>query len=166
MTLREDLELLHYYAERSFVSSKQRTNQHVMRLPPGCIEASEQVVRLDRSAYGFKQAGRCWHSLLVRQLEGFGLERCQRDPFVFCMIGKNGKMKMVLGVSVDDMIVASSSANCDHLDEHLNQRFSTNNFGELMHYTGYSLERDRKNNFITLFQDAYIERLLERFKIS
>ena len=72
----------------------------------------------------------------------------------------------MLAVHVDEMIVAGNSADCDRLHKHLNKRFPTNNLGNLTHYTGCTFKRDRERRTITICQEAYIERLLERFDVT
>ena len=165
IALREKLDLLHFDAERAFVQSKLNEELY-MKLPPGCNKASGQIVKLARSIYGLKQAGRCWHTLLVQQLESFGLEQCPADPCIFRKTRKDGRIRMMLAVHVDDMVVAGNSADCNRLHKHLNKRFPTNNLGPLTHYTGCNFKHDKTRNSITICQETYIERLVERFNIT
>lgn len=103
-----------------------------MMLFPGCNEASGRNIRLARSLHRLKQVGRCWHSSLVRQFEGFGPEQCPADPCNLRIIGKDGRIIIMLGVHIDHMIVAGSSAGRDRLHKHLNERFSTNDLRDLI----------------------------------
>lgn len=137
-----------------------------MGQPSGCCKVRSPVVRLCRSIHGLKQAGWCWQSLLLRQLGGFGLEQCPADPCTFRMIGKDGRVRMMLAVHGDDMIVAGSSADCYGLYKHLNKRVQTKHLGGLTHYTGCSFKSDQQNKSITVPQKAYVDRLLKPLKIS
>ena len=52
-----------------------------MRLPPGCGELSNRVVKLLKCQYGPKQAGREWHLMLVNWLVGvMELEQYKAEP--------------------------------------------------------------------------------------
>ena len=74
-----------------------------MRLPAGCGELSGKAVKLLKCQYGFKQAGREWHLLLVAWLvEKIGMEQCKAEPCVFRKIIKN-EVSLMVGVHVDDI---------------------------------------------------------------
>lgn len=70
---------------------------------------------------------------------------------------------MVLTVHVENIIDTGSSADCDRLHQHPNKRFPTKNLGDLTHYTDCGFKYDRDNNATNVFQEAYIDRLLECF---
>ena len=54
-----------------------------LRLPQGSGNMSGQVVRLNRSIYGLKQASRSWHSHLLTRMKTLGFEQCAADACVF-----------------------------------------------------------------------------------
>lgn len=138
-----------------------------MRLPQGWNETSGRVVRLARSIYDLKQAGQYWHSLLVQQLEGSGMEQCPADPCMLRIIGNHGHIRMMLATHVDNMIIAGSSTDRDRLHECLNECFQTKKKnGNLTHDTGGSLKRERRKDSIVVSQEACIDRVLERFKLT
>ena len=100
-----------------------------MRLPPGCGELSDKVVKPLKCQYGLKQAGREWHLLLVTWLvEKIGMEQCKAEPCVFRKIIKN-KVTLMVGVYVDDIIVSGEQDLCDEFFNQLKQRFPVKNLG-------------------------------------
>lgn len=133
ITLREGLELLHCDAERLFVQSK-LNGELYMRLPPRCKEASGRVIELARSIHGLYQAGRCWHSLLEPQLDGFVLVRCPTDRCVFRATGKDGRIRMLPVMHANDCILEVGGPDCDHLHTQQNKRFPKN-LEDLTNYT-------------------------------
>ena len=95
-----------------------------MRLPQGCGDLSGKVVKLLKSQYGLKQAGREWHLLLVNWLvEELQMEQCKAEPCVF----RN---------KVGDIIVSGEHDVCDQFFKQLRERFPVKNQGELKMYTG------------------------------
>ena len=55
-----------------------------MRLPAGCGDMSGEVVLLQRTVYGLRQAGRKWSLRLSRVLmQNTGMEKSKADPCVF-----------------------------------------------------------------------------------
>ena len=75
-----DLPVFHLDVSQAFVQASLEEEIN-MRLPPGCGELSNRVVKLLKCQYGLKQAGREWHLLLVNWLVGvMGLEQCKVEP--------------------------------------------------------------------------------------
>ena len=75
-----------------------------MRLPPAFREKTGQVVHLNKSLYGLKQAGRMFNAVLVSTVVGYGLEQCKTDPCVFCLMNDKTVILMV-AIHVDDLFV-------------------------------------------------------------
>ena len=63
-----DLGMYHFDAEQAFLQSELEEEIY-LRLPPGCGDDSGRVVRLNKSLYGLKLAGRAWGSLLSATLK-------------------------------------------------------------------------------------------------
>ena len=90
-----------------------------MRLPHSCGKLSTKVVKLLRCQYGLKQAGREWHLLLVKWLvEVMGLEQCKAEPCVFRRL-IDGRVALMVGVHVDDIIVSGKQDDCSKFLEEL-----------------------------------------------
>ena len=69
------LDLCHFDAEQAFVQSNLEEDVF-LRLPRGCGNMSVQVVRLNLSLYGLKQASRSWQSHLLTRMRTRGFEQC------------------------------------------------------------------------------------------
>ena len=85
-----------------------------MKLPDVCGDKSGKVVKLNKSVYGLKQAGRRWAmhlgDVIVRKIE-LRMEQCKADPCVFRLI-RDGVVVMIACVHVDDITVAGESEAC------------------------------------------------------
>ena len=136
-----------------------------MRLPPGCDDDSGHVVRLNKSLYGLKQAGREWNALLSATLKGLGFTQHLADPCIFRLM-EGSSVKVILAVHVDDMIVVRTKKDCDHLRDLLSKSFPTKNLGELNWYMGCLYERNRSKGTLKISQPAFIDVLLERFDVQ
>ena len=74
-----DLSVFHLDVSQTFVQAPLEEEIY-MRLPPGCGELSNRVVKLLKCQYDLKQAGREWHLLVVNWLvEVMGLELVRRS---------------------------------------------------------------------------------------
>ena len=70
-----------FYIEQVFVQSDVKEDVY-MRLLKGCGRFSGNIVRLNKSLYGLKQASRQWHAHVTRCLT-LGLLQCKADACVF-----------------------------------------------------------------------------------
>ena len=137
-----------------------------MEMPKGCGNLSGKVVQLNKSLYGLKQAARSWFDLLITTLTSNGFEQCKSDPCVLRLLDrKTRKIKMILAVHVDDMILAGNEKDCDWLQKTLSEVFPVNNLGPLTWYTGCSFERSADGSSVKISQTAFIDKLVERFDI-
>ena len=82
-----------------------------MKLPDGCDDMSEKIVRLNRSLYGLKQSGRQWAGLLVATVVEYDMEQSRTDPCVFRMV-VDGKVELIMAVHVDGIVNAGSDETC------------------------------------------------------
>ena len=77
-----------------------------MKLPDGCGDKSGKVVKLNKSVYSLKHAGRRWAmhhgNLIVRKI---GMKQCKADPCGFRLI-RDGVVVMIVCVHMDDITVA------------------------------------------------------------
>ena len=90
-----------------------------MRLSPGCGERSGRVVKLPKCHYGLNQVGNEWYLLLVKWLvEVMDLEQCKADTFISRQL-VNGKVAMMVGVHVDNIIVSGEKDACDKFHKEL-----------------------------------------------
>ena len=127
------LPVFHLDVSQAFVQAPLEEEIY-MRLPLGCGELSNRVVKLLKCQYGLKQAAREWHRLLVNWLVGvIGLEQCKAERCVFRKL-VNGKVELMVGVHVGEIIVCGEKDAYNKFLDELRQRFPVKNQGELKMY--------------------------------
>ena len=130
IAVQNDSPLYHFDAKQAFVQAKLDTDVY-MKLPYGCGERTGNVFKLDRALYRIKQAGRQWSAVFGQTLvDEHGMEQCRADSCVFRKIAE-GVVKLILVVHVDDALVSGEKEACDELLYTLNEKFLTENLGEL-----------------------------------
>ena len=80
-----------------------------MKQPPGYPVSpnSSEVLRLLKTLYGLKQAGRRWYQRLVEIMKALGFKRCDVDQAVFYR--RKGSTLIIVLVHVDDCTIAGTS---------------------------------------------------------
>ena len=124
-------------------------------------------MKLERTLYGVKQAGRQWPALLCKIPVGkSGMEQYRADPCVFGnMENKEVVLIMVIVVHVDNLLVSGNETVYEELLGVLKGQFSTQNLGELEWYLGYAVERDWEQGTKKKSQSAMADTLLARFSV-
>ena len=123
-----------------------------------------QVWLLKRPVYGLKQAPREWHIKFKSILKSLGFSPSFSDPSLFLKPTSSGFHILVY---VDDMILAAHDLReLEDFKKELSQLLKMKDLGELTHYLGMEVIRDREKRTITLTQSAYIQSLLLRFGMA
>jgi hypothetical protein len=138
-----------------------------MRAPPGYLKEGQQgkVLKLKRSLPGLKQAGFEWAEELAGAFQKMGFSRSQVDQAVYYR--RTSKEHMVITVSVDDMaITANRLSYIERFKSQLTQFFEISDLGELSWLLGLKVTRDRVGCTITLSQKAYVETIVEWFRLG
>jgi hypothetical protein len=138
-----------------------------MRAPPGYLKEGQQgkVLKLKRSLPGLKQVGFEWAEELAGAFRKMGFSRSQVDQAVYYRC--TSKEHMVITVSVDDMAVTANRLSyIEQFKSQLAQFFEISDLGELSWLLGLKVTRDRVGRTITLSQKAYVETIVERFRLG
>jgi hypothetical protein len=131
---------------------------------PG-YEGSEWVLKLLKALYGIKQGPRCWSKTLHTVMMDIGFRRLECDHSVF--IYERDGDRIIVPVHVDDLILASKSKDAvKKIKNQLNERFKLRDQGPTTFILGVQLERDREKRTISLSQPAYIQNILETYRMQ
>ena len=106
-----------------------------MRPPPAFRAKNGQVVHVNTTSYGLKQAEHMSNALLVNAVVGYALEQCKTDPCVFRLMN-NETVILMVAVHGDDLFVAGRAKEVSEFHDALNNKFPTNIAGEPSRYTG------------------------------
>jgi hypothetical protein len=161
----EDLHLESVDISSAFLNGKLEEEVY-MRQPEGFVEKGKDWVwHLQKSLYGLKQAGRCWHKKLNEVLESMGFKRivCEHSIWIF---GKD-EMRIIIPVFIDDMTIAAKSMDSiKQVISELKSHFKLRELGPTSWLLGVEIVRDRSKRTLSLSQRQYVLSLLERFGMS
>ena len=166
MANRLDLELHQVDIKGAYLNSELTADEVLyMRHPPGYREDnSGRVLRLLKSLYGLKQAGRRWYQKFTQILSSLGFAQCKVDQAVFFKHTKSPRTLIVIAVHVDDCTIAASSTSAvEALKVGLRKHVEVTDLGELHWMLGIEVRRDRAGGTVHLSQRSYIDSILRRF---
>jgi hypothetical protein len=137
-----------------------------MEVPEGYRAGKEHLVcRLKKALYGLKQAPRNWYLLISKFVaDDLGYQATVSDPCLFFRRSKTGRL-MLLFLFVDDFQTSyhpEDKAEWDALKAKLVDRFKTKDLGASTWILGMRITRDLKARTITLDQELYVTKALER----
>jgi hypothetical protein len=133
-----------------------------MRQPPGFTAPGKKdhVLKLQKSLYGLKQAGKCWYTKLYTFIQEQGYTRCVKDKCVF--VKKENGSTTILVVYVDDIIVASDSEEeRKSIKDAIGRKFKTHDLGSLNYILGIKVTRTPTT--LHFSQAHYAEKILQTF---
>ncbi|CAI7871392.1 unnamed protein product [Closterium sp. NIES-54] len=121
---------------------------------------------LRRPVYGLCQAPREWHDTLRTTLPALGFAPSTADPSLFLRTDTSLPPFYVL-VYVDDLVFAiADTAGLAHVKSELQKRHTCTDLGELRHYLGLQITRERAQRTITLTQSHMVQQVLQRFDFT
>ena len=165
-----DLEMHQMDVSNAYLNSDIGDEEVYMRQPKGFEKTGpngeELVLRLRKSLYGLKQAGRLWGDLLANYLtKQLGFTRCSTDFCVY-VYRKNGAL-VIVGTYVDDLIILSNNKTAlTNFKAAISKHFKMTDEGELRWILGMRVTRDRKNRTLKLDQERYVQDLIDGFKMT
>jgi hypothetical protein len=131
-----------------------------MSAPAGYpLKNPNAVLRLLRPLYGLRQAADCFYQFLSGELQKAGMKQ-SADPCVFVAADR------IIATHVDDMACFSINAAVrKRTISDLASRFKIHDLGDLHHYVGMKISRNRDLRTFTISQERYIIDILTRFDL-
>ena len=106
----EDYETGQINIKVAYLNGELTSNEVIfMRQPPGYEESKGQVLRLLKSLYGLKQAGRRWYQKLVEIMTNLGFARCEGDQAMFYRRSEDKGTFIIVLVHADDCTIVGKS---------------------------------------------------------
>ena len=134
-------------------------------MPIGSDEFGKQILKLKRALYGAKQSSRLWQQTLTRYLIELGFVQSKADSCIFHYDKRQngtGLGQLIIGVYVDDLIIAHDGKYFDWFCKKFQQRFNTTEPVKLDWFLGIGVDQ-HDDYSVTLCQRSYIEKMVEKF---
>jgi len=138
-----------------------------MKQPEGFYssEGENLVCKLNKSIYGLKQASRQWYLKFHEVITSFGFEENIMDQCIYQKV--SGSHICFLVLYVDDILLATNDKGMLYdVKQFLSRNFDMKDMGEASYVIGIKIHRDRNRGILGLSQEAYINKVLERFNMK
>jgi hypothetical protein len=136
-----------------------------MELPEG-YEQPGMVCKLEKSLYGLKQAPRNWDKLVHAFITGdMAFKATVSDRSLYFKRSRSGRLMMIYRF-VDDMQGSFHTDDAEEFHQNvalLQKRFNIKQMQTATWMLGMRITRDRKFRTITLDQELYVSKALEKF---
>ena len=130
------------------------------------IEGKEHMVcKLKKSIYGLKPSSQQWYLKLNDIITSFGFKENIVDRCIY--LNFSGSKFIILILYVDDILLATNDLGLLHeTKKFLSKNLEMKYVGETSYVIGIEIFRDKSQGLLGLSQKAYINKVLEKFKIE
>ena len=161
-----DLELHQMDVKTTFLNGDLEEEIY-MQQPVGFVKEGQEnkVCRLLKSIYGLKQSSRQWYIHFHNTIILNGFIMIDEDHCVY--IKRSMDKFIIMSLYVDDILIAGNSK--EHINEikgWLSSNFEMKDMGEAAYILGVKISRDRSKKLLSLSQESYINKILERFHMQ
>ncbi|GKB26844.1 retrotransposon protein, putative, ty1-copia subclass [Tanacetum coccineum] len=135
--------------------------------PEGFVDPNHprKVCKLQRSIYGLKQASRSWNKRFDEEIKRFGFAQNLDEPCVYQKASGSNVTFLIL--YVDDIIIMGNHIpSLQSVKDYLGKCFAMKDLGEAAFILGIKIYRNRSKRLIGLGQNAYMDKILKRYKMD
>ena len=158
-----DLELHQMDVKTAFLN-RELDEEIYMEQPTGFVKEGHEhkVCKLLKSIYGLKQSSRQWYFRFQEVVLSNGFTMIDEDN---CVYTKRSKGKfIIMSLYVDDILIAGNDKDfVMDVKAWLSSSFEMKDMGEAAYILGVKISRDRSKRLLSLSQETYIKKVLERF---
>jgi len=157
----ENMHLHQMDVNTAFLNGDIDTEVYMKR--PNELGGKSKYVKLKKALYGLKQASRIWNTNIDKFMKQLGFKQSIVEPCIY--IHGKGNAKVIVGLYVDDLIIASKSMDgINFIKNALTIQYSMKDLGILNTIIGIKVTRDE--NGISLDQEKYIDSIVDRFNLN
>ena len=145
----------------AFLNGEIDTEVYMRR--PNELGGDAPFVKLKKALYGLKQASRIWNNNIDEFMKELEFKQSIVEPCIYIF----GELdtKVIVGIYVDDLIIASPSLDqIQFVKNALMIKYSMKDLGELNTIIGIKVIRDRDG--ISMNQGKYIDAIVDRFNMN
>jgi len=163
---RLDLELHQMDVKTAFLNGELNEEIYIEQ-PVGFVVKGQEkkVCKLKRSIYGLKQSSRQWYLRFHKEVMSFDFTMIDEDHCIY--VKKSNGNFVILSLYIDDILLVGYNLEyVKTVKSWLSKLFDMKDMGETDYILGVKIQRDRSKKFLSLSQETYIKKILERFRMN
>ena len=165
-TAHKDWALRQLDVKTAFLIPTLPESETIYMTPPPTIDVPKgKALKLKRCIYGLRQASRKFYEHMNATLRDMGLTASTADYCMYTYV-QNNDILAVLGLFVDDVVLAGDKQVLEKLAQSLMSRYKMTDAGTPNYLLGIAIDHDIANGKVSLSQEAYCQRLLETYNMS
>ncbi|SPC60898.1 related to retrotransposon protein [Ustilago sp. UG-2017b] len=130
-----------------------------MKPPEGAKVPKGKAYRVIKGLYGFKQSGREWNMEFDKFLQRSNFHRLDCAPCIYTR-GKGDDFAIVIIYVDDTLIISPKLETVERIKEEIGRMWKMEEGGDVSHFLGIQISRDRKAKTMDLKQTSYTKQLL------
>ncbi|SPC67392.1 related to retrotransposon protein [Ustilago sp. UG-2017b] len=137
------------------------TLKHViyMKPPEGAKVPKGKAYRVIKGLYGLKQSGQEWNMEFDKFLQRSNFHRLDCVPCIYTR-GKGDDFAIVIIYVDDTLIISPKLKTVERIKEEIGRKWKVEEGGDVSHFLGIKISRDREAKTMDLKQTSYIKQLL------
>jgi len=140
-----------------------------MRQPQGFVQqghnGQDLVFKLHRSLYGLKQSAFNWNTTVSTYFRELGFAATPADPCVFTQ--HRSGITVVIVLYVDDLLITGNNESAlIAVKAQISTRFQMKDLGEVSNLLGMNVTRNRREGWLKIDQERYIQDILKRYNME
>ncbi|SOV04828.1 uncharacterized protein UDID_17205 [Ustilago sp. UG-2017a] len=132
-----------------------------MKPPEGSGVAPGKVYKVVKGLYGPKQSGQEWNQEFDRSLRHMGFFQVECAPCIYTK-GQGEDMAIVVIYVDDTLVIAPRLETVLKVKKQIGQRWKMEDSGEVSHFLGIKISRDRVMCTMKIGQSGYIDQVLAK----
>ena len=155
--------LIHQYdVDTAFINGVLEEDVYI-HTPQGVDMEPDQVLKLNRSLYGLKQAAATWFKTISSVFKNMGFVACVSDPCIFVRQDEHLSWVYVT-LYVDDIFIGGASVvSIKQVADELSSHFQLKTLGKVRFILGIEVEYEMSKKQLKISQSACITRMVEKF---
>ncbi|GKC51355.1 retrotransposon protein, putative, ty1-copia subclass, partial [Tanacetum coccineum] len=135
--------------------------------PEGFVDPNHprKVCKLQRSIYGLKQASRSCNKRFDKEIKRFGFAQNIDEPCVYQKASGSNVTFLILYVD-DIIIILNHIPSLQSVKDYLGKCFAMKDLGEATFFLRIKIYKDRSKRLIGLGQNAYMDKILKRYRMD
>ncbi len=141
-----------------------------LEIPDGVfpdVDRSRNVLLLNRSLYGLKEAPKLWNLEFSRFVTSIGFKQCSSDECLYIFRDDDSNNTVYLLLYVDDILLCSP--NYDQLSKFkslIKVKFKCKDFNRIKNFLGLNIDYNRERGVLKINQKNLICKIAKRFNVT